>query len=81
MFAELKRSITFVSTKQSKKKDMTIASEFQRRAELVENPDFISKMAILAKEIGITAKEWNENKMTILMMFANQYCQLENELA
>ncbi len=60
---------------------MTIASEFQRRAELVENPDFISKMAILAKEIGITAKEWNENKMTILMMFANQYCQLENELA
>jgi len=60
---------------------MTTTSEFQRRAELVQNPDFISKMIILAKEIGITTKEWNENKMTILMMFANQYCQLENELA
>jgi hypothetical protein len=63
------------------KNKMTIASEFQRRAELVNNPDFISKMVILAKEIGITSKEWNENKMTILMMFANKYCKLENELA
>jgi hypothetical protein len=60
---------------------MTAASEFQRRAELVENPEFISKMIILAKEIGITAKEWNENKMTILLMFANQYCQLQDNLA
>ena len=60
---------------------MTTSSEFQRRAELVENPDFISKMLIIAKEIGITSKEWNENKMTILMMFANQYCQLQDELA
>lgn len=59
---------------------MTAASEFQRRAELVENPEFISKMIILAKEIGITAKEWNENKMTILLMFANQYCQLQDNL-
>lgn len=58
-----------------------IDAEFQRRVELVENPEFISKMVVLAKQIGISANEWNENKAAILMMFANQYCQLQNELA
>jgi hypothetical protein len=57
-----------------------IDAEFQRRVTLVENPEFVSKMAILAKEIGITANDWNENKIAILMLFANQYCSLENEL-
>ena len=66
-------------------RDMTTAqmidAEFQRRVELIENPEFISKMVVLAKQIGISANEWNENKAAILMMFANQYCQLQNELA
>lgn len=58
-----------------------INAEFQRRIDLIESADFRSKMEVLAKEIEISAKEWNENKATILMMFANQYCQLQNELA
>ena len=59
---------------------ITAESEFQRRIDLLENPQFISKCITLAKEIGITAKEWNENKAIILLMFANKYCQLENQL-
>ena len=34
------------------------------------NPDFIKATAETCKQIGITAKEWNENKMLILMKFA-----------
>lgn len=56
----------------------TVQSEWQRRIDLIENPTFISKCATIAKEMGITAKEWNENKAIILLMFANQYCKLEN---
>ena len=59
---------------------ITAESEFQRRVELIENADFRLKCSKLAQEIGITAKEWNENKIAILMHFANQYCKLENEL-
>lgn len=59
---------------------ITAESEFQRRIDLVENPKFIAKCITLAQEIGITAKEWNENKAIILLMFANKYCQLENQL-
>ncbi len=58
----------------------TVHVEFQRRIDLIENPTFISKCATLVKEMGMTAKEWNENKAIILLMFANKYCQLENEL-
>jgi len=58
----------------------TVQSEWQRRIDLIENPEFITKCITLAKEIGITSKEWNENKAIILLMFANKYCQVENEL-
>jgi hypothetical protein len=34
------------------------------------NPDFIKASAETCKKIGVTAKEWNENKMPILMKFA-----------
>jgi hypothetical protein len=68
---------------QQKKMEATqfINAEFQRRIDLIENAEFCNKMAILAQEIGISAKEWNENKAVILMTFANKYCQLQNELA
>jgi hypothetical protein len=36
------------------------------------NADFIKASAETCKKVGITAKEWNENKMPILMKFASQ---------
>jgi hypothetical protein len=66
--------------------DMTTAQisiklELQRRIDLIQNPAFISKCATLAKEVGITAKEWDENYAVILMKFANQVCKIQNEIA
>ena len=34
------------------------------------NTEFIKASAETCKKIGVTAKEWNENKMPILMKFA-----------
>jgi hypothetical protein len=38
--------------------------------ELVNDADFIKAAAETCKQIGVTSKEWNENKMPILMKFA-----------
>ena len=40
--------------------------------ELVNNEDFRKAAAETCKQIGISAKEWNENKMYILMKFAKE---------
>jgi len=40
--------------------------------ELVNNPEFIKAAAETCKKVGISAKEWNENKMPILIKFASQ---------
>jgi hypothetical protein len=40
--------------------------------ELVINPEFIKAAAETCKQVGISAKEWNENKMPILVKFASQ---------
>jgi hypothetical protein len=29
--------------------------------------------------MGVSAKEWNENKVHFLMIFANEFCRKENE--
>mgnify|MGYP003338349189 CR=1 FL=1 len=39
--------------------------------ELCYNPDFIKAAAETCKQVGITAEEWNKNKMPILMKFAS----------
>lgn len=41
--------------------------------ELCFNPDFIKATAKTCELIGITAEEWNKNKMPILMKFASNY--------
>lgn len=57
-----------------------IEAEFQRRVDLIENKEFRFKMSLLAQEIGISAREWNENKISILMTFANEACKIEDSL-
>jgi len=60
---------------------VTIKSEWKRRMDLIENPNFIALCIESAKKLGISAQEWNENKAGILMYFANEFCGYENNLA
>jgi len=39
---------------------------------LINCPKFRAVCVEVAKKVGITAKEWNENKINILYMFATQ---------
>ncbi len=57
-----------------------IKAEMKRRTDLVECLEFRQSAVELAKKLGITAKEWNENKMPILLMLANEFCSIENKL-
>ena len=57
-----------------------ITAEMKRRTDLVECLEFRKSAVELAKKLGITAKEWNENKMAILLMLANEFCSIENKL-
>ena len=57
---------------------VTVQSEFKRRMDLVNNPDFVKSCVESAKKLGITAKEWNENKAMLCLYFANQICAMEN---
>ena len=50
----------------------TPAEAATRMTELVNDSTFRTAAVRVAKEIGITAAEWNANKMMILMTMASQ---------
>lgn len=52
-----------------------IETEFQKRLDLINDENFRKICIKAAKKLGITAKEWNENKSAILMLMANQFCK------
>lgn len=58
---------------------VTVKSEMKRRMDLVNDLDFRTMCAKHSEAIGITPKEWNENKAIIIMKFANDYCSFENK--
>jgi hypothetical protein len=80
----VEKSCIFALSITIKPKDMTtqitIQSEIKRRTDLIENEDFRKLCIKAAKELGITAKEWNENKAMLLFFFANQMCGIENKM-
>lgn len=57
-----------------------IKKELKRREELIEDLEFRKLCANHANNLGITAEEWNNNKMFFLMFFANEFCRIENKL-
>jgi hypothetical protein len=57
-----------------------IKAEYQRRLDLVNDLDFRTSCVKLAKKLGITADEWNENKAMLLLYFANEFCGIENKM-
>ena len=58
-----------------------IETEYKRRTDLVNDINFRKDCAKIAQQIGITAKEWNENKAIILLKWANDICSIENKLS
>jgi hypothetical protein len=57
-----------------------IKTEYQRRLDLVNDVKFRKSCVKLAKKLGITAEEWNENKAMLLLYFANEFCGIENKI-
>lgn len=57
-----------------------IKTEYQRRLDLVNDVNFRKSCVELAKKLGITAEEWNENKAMLLLYFANEFCGIENKI-
>jgi hypothetical protein len=60
---------------------ITIESEWKRRTDLIENSEFVKSCIEVSKKLGVTAKEWNENRAGLLMFFANEFCNKENQSA
>lgn len=55
-------------------------AEWNRRESLINDLEFRKVAVKIVKKMGITAKEWNENKVVILMYLANEFCSLENKI-
>lgn len=63
---------------------MTTAQEFinkemDLRLKLVHNPNFITVCIEIAKKMGITAEEWNNNKAALLLFMANEVISKDNK--
>jgi len=61
------------------KAQITIQTELKRRTDLIENPVFIQKAIEVVKMMGISSEEFNNNRMPILMLIANEFCAIENK--
>ena len=61
------------------KAQVTIQTELKRRTDLIENPVFIQKAIEVVKMMGISSEEFNNNRMAILMLIANEFCAIENK--
>ena len=57
-----------------------IHQEMQKRLDLINDENFRIKSVQVAKKLGITPDEWNNNKAIILMYFANEFCSIVNKI-
>ena len=55
---------------------MTYEKYIDKLVNKTSDPEFVKFCSEVVQEIGITAKEWNENKAAILVYMAN----LDNEV-
>ena len=55
-----------------------IKNELWLRRKLYNTPEFIKESIKIAKALGVTAEQWNENKELILMHIANEIIGLDN---
>jgi hypothetical protein len=73
----------FIFVKQLKTKDMKakqmIKNEMDLRMSIVNDKEFRLQAVEVAKKLGITAQEWNENKAIILLFMANEMISMDNK--
>lgn len=62
------------------KTTVTTQLELKRRTDLIENPSFVAKAIEAVKLMGISSEEFNNNRMAILMLIANEFCAMENKI-
>ena len=58
---------------------VTIENEMALRTKLVHDEGFKVLCIEACKKLGISAKEWNENKMAICLFFANEMIGIDNK--
>lgn len=56
-----------------------IKAEYKKRTDLVNDINFRKQCVKAAKALGITQEEWDKNRLTIMLIFANKVCELENK--
>lgn len=56
-----------------------ISNEMDLRMKLIESSEFIQTAIKVAKQMGITADEWNNNMGMILLLFANEVIGIDNQ--
>ena len=56
-----------------------ISNEMNLRMKLIESPEFIQTAIKVAKQMSITADEWNNNMGMILLLFANEVIGIDNQ--
>jgi hypothetical protein len=58
---------------------VTIETEWKRRMDLVNDPNFVKLCVKYAQKLGISASEWNANRGSLVLYFANEMCTIENK--
>lgn len=56
----------------TKHQTMNASKEIAARFELATDPKFIAHCAKIAEAIGMSAEEWDKNKATVLLLWANE---------
>jgi hypothetical protein len=56
-----------------------IKNEMDLRMSIVNDKEFRLQAVEVAKKLGITAQEWNENKAIILLFMANEMISMDNK--
>ena len=59
--------------------DAFINEEMEIRKRLVEDVKFRELCVKVCKELGITAAEWNANRVGICLYIANQFIGIDNQ--
>jgi hypothetical protein len=56
-----------------------IKNEMDLRMSIINDKEFRLQAVEVAKKLGLTAQEWNENKAMILLFMANEMISMDNK--
>jgi hypothetical protein len=61
-------------------KNETVVRWYQEIENIAMDPEFIKIAANIAQQMGITAEEWNKNKVAYLLMWAKEVWKKDNKI-